>query len=127
MHCPSHLRYTDNKNTCWFEIDYFGTKVLLHSAWDNNILQRKFKREAHREYADHLNTYSKKQIKKATNGWVEEWLEDAARDVRPTLSWGVRKGDVLGEEFDAKAYPLAEMQVLKAGYRLAKYLNTVFK
>lgn len=127
MHCPAHLRYTDNKNACWFDVYYHGKKMLLHTAWDNNIPQRKFKREAHREFADHLNTLNKKQVKKATNGWVEDWLEDAGRSVRPTLSWGVRKGDSLGDEFDKKAYPLAESQIQKAGYRLAKYLNTVFK
>lgn len=127
MHCPAHLRYTDNKNACWFDVYYHGKKMLLHTAWDNNILQRKFKREAYREYADYLNTLSKKQIKKAANGWVEDWLEDAGRDIRPTLDWGVKKGDKLGEEFDKKALPLAELQVQKAGYRLAKYLNSVFK
>lgn len=127
MHCPAHLRYTDNKNACWFDVYYHGKKMLLHTAWDNNIPQRKFKREAHREFADYLNTLNKKQIKKVANGWVEDWLEDAGRSVRPTLGWGVRKGDSLGEEFDKKAYPLAESQIQKAGYRLAKYLNTVFK
>ena len=127
MHCPAHLRYTDNKNTCWFDVYYHGKKMLLHTAWDNDIPQRKFKREACREFASYLNTYSKKQIKRAANGWVEDWLEDAGRDVRPTLAWGVKKGDKLGDEFDAKAYPLAEQQIQKAGYRLAKYLNTVFK
>ena len=127
MHCPAHLRYTDNKNTCWFDVYYHGKKMLLHTAWDNDIPQRKFKREACREFASYLNTYSKKQIKRAANGWVEDWLEDAGRSVRPTLGWGVRKGDNLGDEFDAKAYPLAEQQIQKAGYRLAKYLNTVFK
>ena len=101
--------------------------MLLHTAWDNNILQRKFKREAYREYADYLNTLSKKQIKKAANGWVEDWLEDAGRDIRPSLDWGISKGSKLGGEFDKKALPLAELELQKAGYRLAKYLNTVFK
>ena len=127
MHCPSHMRYTDNRNTCWFDVYYHGQKILLHSVWDNNVFQSKFKKEAYRDYADHLNTYSKKQIKKAANGWVEDWIEDAARDVRPTLDWGVRKGDNVGVEFDQKAIPLAELQLQKAGYRLAKYLNKVFK
>ena len=99
----------------------------MHSVWDNNVFQSKFKKEAYRDYADHLNTYSKKQIKKAANGWVEDWIEDAARDVRPTLDWGIRKGDNVGVEFDQKAIPLAELQLQKAGYRLAKYLNKVFK
>ncbi len=127
MHCPAHLRYTDNKNTCWFKVNYHGKKVLLHSAWDNDIVQLKYNKTDWVAFAKHLDTYNKKQKKKAANGWVDEWLEDAARDIRPTLSWGVVKGDHLDSEFDAKAYPLAELQIRKAGYQLAKYLNTVFK
>lgn len=127
MHCPSHLRYTDNKNGGGFYIYYFGKKVSLHSAWDYSIIQRKFKKKAWVAFAEHLDTYNSKKIKKTTKGWVEDWLEDAGRDIRPTLGWGIGEYDKLDDEFDKKAYPLAELEIRKAGYRLAKYLNTVFK
>ena len=127
MHCPSHLRYTDNKNGGGFKVNYRGKKISLHSVWDYSVIQRRFKKSAWSAYADCLNTYNKKQIKKATKGWVEDWLEDAGRDIRPSLDWGISKGSKLGGEFDKKALPLAELELQKAGYRLAKYLNTVFK
>ena len=34
---------------------------------------------------------------------------------------------LVGDEFDKKAYPLAESQIQKAGYRLAKVLNEILK
>lgn len=126
MHCPSHLRYTDCSNGGGFKVQYYGKEASLHSVWDWRIIQRGRKRSSWVSYADKLDTYSKKQIKRATAGWVEDWLEDAARDIRPTIRQ-VKKGDVLGKEFQEAARPLAEMEIQKSGYRLAKYLNTVFK
>lgn len=126
MHCPSHLRYTDNKNSGGFKVIYYGKERSLHSVWDWGIIQRGRKRSSWVGYAEKLDTYSKKEIKKATAGWVEDWLENAGRDVRPSLNWA-QKGDELGESFQAKARPLAELEIQKSGYRLAKYLNTIFK
>lgn len=126
MHCPSHLRYTDNKNGGSFKVKFFGKTRSLHTVWDWCIIQRVHKKSDWEGYANDLNVLTKKQIKKSTAGWVEDWLEDAGRDIRPTLDW-VTPGDVLGEEFQTKARPLAELQMQKSGYRLAKYLNTVFK
>ncbi len=126
MHCPSHLRYTDCSNSGGFKVQYYGKEASLHSVWDWRIIQRGRKRSSWVSYADQLDTYSKKQIKRSTAGWVEDWLEDAARDIRPTIH-RVKKGDVLGDEFQDEAVPLAELEIRKSGYRLAKYLNTVFK
>lgn len=126
MHCPSHLRYTDNRNDGDFNIYFFGKKMSLHSAWDWAIIQRKYKRTGWEKFANDIDNYTPKQIKRATRGWVEDWLEDAARDIRPTVGT-VSKGDYLDEEFFEKSYALSVLEIQKAGYRLAKYLNTVFK
>ena len=45
--------------------------------------------------------------------------------MRKSLYW-VGEDDNLGDEFQAKAIPLAEQQMRKAGYQLAKALNTIF-
>lgn len=126
LHCPSHLRYTDNSNGGSFSIYFFGKKRSLHATWDWAIIQRKYKRTGWVEFADDIDNYSPKQIKRATKGWVEDWLEDAARDIRPTVGT-VSKGDYLEEEFFNKSYKLSVLEIQKAGYRLAKYLNTTFK
>ena len=77
-------------------------------------------------FATKLDTASKGEIKRISKGWVEDWLEESGRLIRPNI-YKVREGNVLGDEFMSWAYPLAELQARKSGYRLAKYLNKVFK
>jgi len=126
MHCPAHVRFTDNENQGKFPVTFFGRKTTLHKVWDTSVLTIEHKGWSYKEYAGKLDTYNERQIKKATAGWVEEWLEDAARAVRPATYW-VGEGDALDEEFQSQGYPLAESLVRKSGYRLAKVLNTLFK
>ena len=126
INCPAHLRYVDCRNDGKFKITYMGKNVTLHKVWDTSVITRGRKGWSPANYADILDTYTPQQIKRATKGWVEDWFEDAARNVRPSITW-VKEGDSLDEEFQEKALPLAEMQVRKAGYQLAKYLNTIFE
>ena len=125
MHCPAHVRFTDNENGCKFPVKYFGRDRNYHSVWDTRVLTHEYKGWSHLEYATKLNTLKKGEIKRVTKGWFEDWLEEAGRDVRPTLTW-VKPGDELDDEFQNKAFPLAEVQVRKAGYRLAALLNEIF-
>ena len=126
FHCPAHVRYTDNENGCKFNIVYLGHERSLHKVWDTSILTYGHKNTTYLQYADELDTCSPKEIKKITNGWLENWLEESARCVRPTLEW-VKEGDELYVDFVEKAQPLAHEQVRKAGYRLAAVLNAMFK
>lgn len=126
MHCPAHLRYADNNNDCKFPVKFFGKNRNYHSVWDTHVLTHEYKGWSYLEYATKLNKCKKGEIKRMTKGWFEDWLEEAGRDVRPTLTW-VKPGDELGDDYQEKALPLAEMQVQKSGYRLAKTLNTIFK
>lgn len=126
MHCPAHVRFEDFENQGKFPIKFFGKKTTLHKVWDTSVLTRDYKEWGYQGYAKKLDNLSKKRVKKITAGWVEDWLEESARDVRPHI-YDVKEDDALNDEFMTWAYPLAEMQVQKAGYRLAKVLNTFFK
>lgn len=126
MHCPAHLRYTDNNNDGKFPVYFFGKKTTLHKVWDTSVLLRQNGKIGYREYAELLDNYSPRQVKRATKGWFEDWLEDAGRDIRPTLAWA-HKGAKLDTEFQQKGYPLAEELLQKSGYRLAKTLNRLFE
>lgn len=129
FHCPSHLRYVDYENKGNFAVNFMGKKSYLHKVWDSGVVGRYHKGWDHINYADHLNTLSEEQIEAVTAGWAQEWFESAARDVRPAIYW-VYDGksiETLDQKFLDKAGPLAEQQMQKAGYRLAKALNEIFK
>ena len=128
FHCPAHLRYVDNENKGRFAVKFFGKPLDMHRVWDSGVVGTYHKKWDHNKYADHLNTLTKKEIKAITKGWAQEWFEDAARDCRPTLYWvDDRTIESLDKPFLEKAGPLVEQQMQKAGYRLAKALNTIFK
>ena len=129
FHCPSHLRYVDNENKGGFAVNFMGKKSHLHKVWDSGVVGHYHKGWDHINYADHLNTLSEEQIEAVTAGWAQEWFESAARDIRPAIYW-VYDGKTienLDKKFLDKAGPLVEQQMQKAGYRLAKALNEIFK
>ena len=130
IHCPSHMRYADINNGRGFdlgvEVYYFDSYEKLHKVYDTSLIASNNPGITPKAYAERLDTYTKKEIKSITEGWIERWHEDAARDIRVAIPWA-KHDDSLFEEFDAKALPLAEMELRKAGYRLAKVLNTLFE
>ena len=125
IHCPAHVRFTDNNNDGKYDVYYYGYKRSLHKIWDTSVIAHDHKGWTPAIYAEELDTWSKDEIKNATRGWIEEWFEDAARDIRPVIDWAP-EGAELGQEFQDKALPVAEHQMRKAGYQLAKLLNTLF-
>lgn len=127
FHCPAHVRFTDELNELKYNVTFFGTEGTLHAVWDTRLIQHVsgLQWKDYPAYADSLDTWDAAAIDAATVGWAREWFEDCARDVRPTIK-KVPKGSVLEQEFADKYYPLAELELRKAGYQLAKALNTIF-
>ena len=129
VHCPTHMRYVDLHNEGKYPVDFLGKRWLYHSVWDTGIVEAYHKGWDHVKYADHLNTLSKGEINKITKGWAQQWFEDGSRNVRPIIYWVINDGksiQKLDNDFVDKCGPLAESQMQKAGYRLAKALNTIF-
>lgn len=126
-HCPAHVRFTDEKNDGKFPVVFLGKETTLHKVWDSGLVQHKsgLKWTDYKEYAARLDTWNRRQIRKVQKGWAREWFEDAARDVRPVVG-EVKSGDALTEEWCDKNYPLAELEMRKAGYQLAAALNEIF-
>lgn len=127
FNCPSHVRYVDNANKGDYPAIFNGKRVGVHRFWDTWLIESLQKDRNPQHYADRLNVLSKKEIKKITKGWAQEWFEDAARSCRPMLYWvDNRKIEKLDQKFIDKATPLVESQLQKAGYQMAEALNTIF-
>ena len=126
-HCPAHVRFTDQKNEGKFPVVFLGKTTTLHAVWDTGLIEHMsgLRWTSYKEYAARLDTWNRRQIKAAQKGWAREWFEDAARDVRPIVG-EVNSGDTLTEEWCEKNYPLAELEIRKAGYQLAAALNEIF-
>lgn len=125
FHCPAHVRFTDYKNSGDFKVMFYGKSTKFHKIWDSGVISRGRGIKDHKKYADMLDTYSKREIARATKGGPQQWFEDAARKVRPTM-YSVKAGDTLDEKWVKEVLPFGEQLVTESGYRLAKALNTLF-
>ena len=101
--------------------------MLLHHVWDTGLIQRAsgLTYPDYKEFADRLDTWTRRQQRRVARGWAREWFEDCARDVRPYIRT-IPEGAELGQEFVDKHIALAELELRKAAYQLAKALNTIF-
>ena len=125
-HCPVHVKYAKNVKTIG-KISIGGNEITYHKVWDANVV------DAHtwgyQDWAHQMNRLSKDEIAKVTAGGPADWFRQSALDCRVIHTW-VKPGENLTgtghRDFLNKAMPLAESQIQKAGYRLAKVLNGIF-
>lgn len=125
MHCPSHIRYPEDQTIGYYDVQFGKRKVQYHAFWDG-VLFAQLHPWGYSDCALSLDTCSKEEIAEMTKGNLYDWGKDSATASRPVHQY--RDGAVLDpHKFRNQYGPLMEQQVRKAGYRLAKLLNDIFK
>lgn len=126
MHSPSHIRYPDDQTIGNYPVIYGGKPLAkYHSLWDGIVFGSLFP-WGFSDCALLLDTYTQEQIAEMTKGNIYDWGKDSAIASRPVHEYKE------GAEIDAGDYrnrfaKLAEEQICKAGYRLAKIFNDIFE
>jgi putative intracellular protease/amidase len=126
MHCPVHVDYPGGKNS-FFAVYINGNKTTYHTVWDNHVPG--VRKWSYTEWAQQLNRLRKDKIAAITAGVPADWFAETARDSRVIYDWAGPDTKLSGDaytDFMNKAVPLAESQIQKAGYRLARLLNDIF-
>lgn len=127
MHCPAHIKYpwTQGFNV-YIEDNYHRfPEYSNHLLWDNAVIQ--YHREwSETEWAGFLDRRTKQEYKEIVAGTPEDWLSESARFCNSQFEW-VKPEAKLGQDFINYALDLSEEQILKAGFRLAAVLNSIFK
>ena len=130
MHCPSH-NYWDKKAFPQYRYnltDKKGKKQSYHSYWDNalNYGRRKWTAE---QYADAIDKATPKEYKAIVKGNAYRWADGSLPNFLRTF-------ELTPKDSNIDAYPKAQRieirnicdeEAMKAGYRLAHVLNTIFK
>ena len=122
MHCPAHVRFPDTK--IWYNVKLNGKKYAYHSLWDTQIITQCHKWH-YMEWQHQLDRCSKKEKQSIMAGTPRDWFSQTATDCRHIYSIAPENSE-LGRDFLNENITLAEQQILKAGYRLAKVLNDLF-
>lgn len=125
MHCPEHIRYPEDQTLGKYNV-YFGKrKIVYHALWDEPIVEAR-NPWGYSDYAKFLDICTKKEIAEIQKGGAYDWGYEAAKVSRRVHA--VKPDTKLDPRLYLNEYmPLAEDQILRAGYRLAKMLNEIFK
>ena len=126
MHSPSHIRYPDDQTIGNYEVIYGGKPLKkYHSLWDGIVFGALFP-WGFSDCALLLDTHSPQEIAEMTKGDIYDWGKDSATVSRPVHEY--KEGAVIdAHDYKNRFASLAEMQICKAGYRLAKILNDIFE
>lgn len=130
IHCPAHVKFSDfdKKNP---DKKYDATKVIfgndkarMHSIWDTKIIDHTTAGGVY-DLAYLADRATKEEIKEIQKGDPYDWGQEIAD--RTACVWTVRNGDVITSEYMLKHRELALDQIQRAGLRLAKVMNNLFK
>jgi hypothetical protein len=125
LHQPLHLGYPEDKGGNTIKVVFFNRETSLHAMWDGAITARAHD-WSHTEWAEEIDTYSKKEIKSIVSGTVYDWARQShaqAEDIYQETSEGAE----LSYEYVRRWAPIIEQQFINGGLRLAKVLNDIFK
>lgn len=141
LHAADHRDNGGNK----IEVSFFGERdnppwgsIRLHTVWDFHILRRRLEqRGGEAAFLSHGISASDRHYWE--RGTIAQWMEEShlvARDVayRPLpggFSCERERGGgaviAIEDRYYERAAPIVEVQIRKAGIRLAKVLNDVFE
>ena len=128
MHCPVHVgfpkdvyphyRYTLRRN---------GKELKYHTFWDGSPAFTR-KNWTFEKYAAEVDKVTPKQAKKWTKGTLDDWARDIIKQAHRSYKITPEGTDVakMTEEQKQAVLELSDEMAMKAAYRLAYVLNTIF-
>jgi len=128
MHQPLHGEDNGDRGGNGRQVVFEGHSDNLHSVWDTGLLER-VNRVAEALAADLESRITPQDRAEWTKGTIEDWVLEGHR-----LAQSVAYGDldsenpaVIGPAYQRQADPVIELQLEKAGVRLAYLLNAGLK
>lgn len=126
MHCPTHVKYPGIKG---FNIYVDGRKLNYHGVWDSYVLDCNVRWNG-MEFQHILDRCTKREIQGHHRRIGTRLVPRLRRLLPANLRAGTAdqqfKSPDVWEDFLNPALPIAERQILYAGYRLAHVLNELF-
>lgn len=124
LHQPLHIGQKEDRGGNRVQVKWFGNKTNLHSVWDTKMIEGF--NMSYIELADNAEELSKKQIKAMQEGSVIDWV-DETHVLTKKIYDSVKKDENLRYRYSYDHLTTARKQLQKAGIRLAKVLNGIFK
>lgn len=126
IHCPSHSSFKGKSQGFAFEIN--GQRYQFHKFFDGGIFTLTREWEP-MKFQEELDTLPPEQIAPILEGTLTDWIEENGDIMRCLYS--ILTPDRVFDAAESRAIiesmtALTDLQMIKAGYRLAHVLNKVF-
>ncbi len=124
LHQPLHVGHAEDKGGNTIQVQWFGKGTNLHHVWDIDMIEKW--EMSYTELSCNLDILSKKEIEKLQQGNLMDWVMESktlAEEVYKTAN----KGDKLSYRYSYLHFNTVGEQLEKAGVRLAKILNEIYK
>jgi S1/P1 Nuclease len=130
MHQPLHCSNNKDKGGNEVKTEFAGRPGNLHSVWDSGLLSRIGDENA--VFAMLSTDLTTKRAKKLGKGTVERWAEQSHKAGQKIVYGKLPKvapgePEKLDDAYAKVADPLIELQLERAGARLATVLNTTLR
>ncbi len=125
VHQPLHSSDNGDKGGNEVHIVFHGKPGNLHGLWDSGLLSRMGKED---DLFPRLSAASARHRKKFAKGTVSDWAEQAHRLAQQMVYGKLPKAQpgsplVIGAGYERRADAVIELQIERAGARLAAVLN----
>lgn len=125
MHQPLHSSNNGDRGGNDLHIVFHDQPGNLHGLWDSGLLARMGKED---DLFARLSAASARRRKKFAKGTVNDWAEQAHKLAQQMVYGKLPKAPqgsplVIGADYERRADPLIELQLERAGARLAAVLN----
>lgn len=122
MHQPMHVGLEEDKGGNDFKVYWFRKDSNLHRVWDSDMIDGN--KMSYTELAQNRYYFSKKEIKTIKQGNIVDWVNEI-HQITAKVYASVKPGDYLNYRYSYNYFSIAEMQLHKAGIRLASVLNKI--
>ena len=115
---------SDRGGNRW-QVSYFGKGTNLHSIWDSGIIESAHK-WTYSEWVEQIDTNSKEIDAQMAQGTPESWGKETY-EICKKIYDTTPVGSKLSYDYVSEWTETIETQLLRAGLRLARVLNEIFK
>ena len=122
LHQPMHIGRADDLGGNKVSVNWFGKSSNLHTVWDTDLVD--FQKWSYTEYATVLDIVSQNEVRNIQSGSMLDWLYETYQ-LTNEIYRVTPFGSNLSYQYTYYYTDKMNLQLLRAGLRLAKILNEV--
>ena len=122
IHQPCHVGNGEDMGGNAIKLKWFGKNSNLHRVWDSEMIDSKA--FSYTELANMVNITTKEEVKALQSNTIDDWYKEAM-GLRDQV-YDLPEDMYIGYEYSYKNWDTVQVQIKKAGIRLAGLLNEIY-